>query len=332
MMTGEVFGQMPDGTDVERFTIAGGDLTLNILTYGAVIQDARLDGHAPSLVLGLDEFSHYLDHSPFFGAIAGRCANRIGGGAFSLDGTTYQLDRNQRGKHSLHGGTRGMGKRVWDVVDVRASAITLRLEQADGDMGYPGRLVTDVTYSCLADGVLDIAITAETDAPTLCNIAHHSYWNLDGTETLAQHELQLDADHYTAVDPDFIPTGDVRDVTGTRFDFRISRPVLDETIIDHNLCLSERKQPLRKIGTLTSKSSGLSMTILTTEPGLQIYDGNKMNITVPGLDGQPYERFGGIALEPQIWPDAINHANFPDPVLRPGETYHQHTQFRFEKG
>ncbi len=332
MMTGEVFGQMPDGAQVERFTIAGGGLTMHVLTYGAVVQDARLDGHEPPLVLGFEEFDHYLNHSPFFGAIAGRCANRIGGGSFEIDDQRFETDRNQIGKHTLHGGARGMGKRVWDVVHVGPDHITLEIEQRDGDMGFPGNLVTRVTYSCKVNCTFDIAVTAITDAPTLCNIAHHSYWSLDEINTLTEHHLQLDAPRYTVVDEDFIPTGRVRDVGGTRFDFRKTAPVLADDIIDHNLCLSDTKTDIRRVGCLSSVASNLSMEIWTTEPGIQVYDGYKLGVPVLGLEGRHYAAHAGIALEPQIWPDAVNHESFPDPVLRPGETYSQHTQFRFSKG
>lgn len=331
-MTGETFGQMPDGGEVERFTIAGGGLTLNVLTYGSVVQDARLEGHAAPLVLGFEEFAPYLTDSPYFGAMAGRCANRVAHGRFEIDGKPFQTDQNFLGKHMLHGGARGMGKRVWDVVDVAADRITLEMEQADGDMGFPGKLVTRVTYACPGGGIFDIAVTAVADKPTLCNIAHHSYWNLDGADTLDHHCLQLEADRYTIVDEEFIPTGENRDVTGTRFDFRAPRPVLDPQIIDHNLCLSEGKAPLRSVGVLFSVASGVAMDIWTTEPGLQVYDGFKMDVAPPGLEGRRYVKHGGVALEPQIWPDAINHEGFPDPVLRPGETYNQRTQYRFSKG
>ena len=337
MMTGEIFGTTPSdhldaGREVERFTIAGGGLTLNFLTYGALLQDARLDGHEAPLVLGFEEFPPYLTDSPFFGAMAGRCANRVGGGRFEIDGETFQTDQNFLGKHMLHGGAWGMGKRVWDVVNVTANSVTFEIDQADGDMGFPGRLVTRVTFSCLEGGVFDIQISAKTDKPTLCNIAHHSYFNLDGEATLHAHKLQLDADRVTVVDEEFIPTGESRDVTGSRFDFRTLRPVLDETIVDHNLCLSDRKTALRRIGVLTSDASGVSMEMHSTEPGIQVYDGFKLGVGPAGLDGRQYGANSGIALEPQIWPDAINHDDFPDVILRPGETYRQHSQFRFSKG
>ncbi len=331
-MRGEIFGQMPDGSEVERFTIAGGGLVLNVLTYGAVVQDARLEGHEPPLVLGFEDFEHYLNHSPYFGATAGRCINRITGGRFEIDGERFQADQNMLGAHTLHGGAKGMGKRVWDVVDVKPDRITMQIVQADGDMGFPGALSTRLIYACLEGGIFDIRIEATTDKPTLCNIGHHTYWTLDGQDTLHDTRLQVDAETYTEVDEIALPTGRVLPVDGTRFDFRQAAPVLSADYVDHNLCLSDSQQDLRRVGRMSSTASDVAMEICTTEPGLQVYDSYKLDIPVPGLEGRIYGKNSGLALEPQIWPDAINHDGFPNVVLRPGETYNQHTQFRFSKG
>lgn len=326
------FGQLSDGTEVTRHKISGGGLEAWILSYGGILQDLRLDGHEAPLVLGFDSFAPYLTDSPYFGAIAGRCANRIGHGQFTLDGTRHQLDQNFLDVHHLHGGRASVGKRQWTVEDVAADRIRLSIVLSDGEMGYPGQMTARLTYACQDDGVFDVQIEAETDAPTLCNFAHHSYWNLDGSETTAHHLMQLDADRYTVVDDAFIPTGESRDVTATRYDFRQERPIADEIFIDHNLCLSETRAQIRKVGALRSTLSGLGMEMRTTEPGMQVYDGFKLDVQKPGLGGRIYGANAGVALEPQIWPDAINHPGFPDPVLRPGETYHQHTQFVFTKG
>lgn len=326
------FGTLPDGTPVTRHKIEGGGLTAWVLSYGAVLQDMRLEGHDAPLVLGFEEFAPYLTDSPYFGAMAGRCANRIGDGQFSLDGVAFQLDQNFQGQHHLHGGAKGTGKRNWTVKGAGADRITLRIDLADGEMGYPGNMVARCTYACLPGGVFDISLEAETDAPTLCNFAHHSYWNLDGGPTTHDHVMQIDADRWTVVDDGFIPTGEARDVTGTRYDFRVARPIRDEVFIDHNLCLSGERTSLRKIGTLASQKSGISMEMRSTEPGLQVYDGFKIDVKPKGLGGRSYGKNGGIALEPQLWPDGINNAHFPSPVLRPGELYKQHTQFAFSKG
>lgn len=321
---------MPDGTPVERVTIQGGGLRANVLSYGAVVQDLRLDGYDAPLVLGFDSFAPYLTHSPYFGATAGRCANRIRDGHLELDGATYQLDRNFLGKHLLHGGAKGMGKRTWQIADSSESSVTLAIVQDDGDMGFPGRLETRVTFSLCDGGVFDIRITAETDAPTLCNIAHHSYFTLGG-ETISDHLLQIEAERYLPVDDELIPTGEEAAVAGTRFDFRSPAPVGQAHPVDHNFCLSRARVPLRPVAWLENPATGLKLELNTTEPGLQVYDGAKIDIDLPGLTGRPMRVHAGIALEPQVWPDANHHPGFPQAVLRPGARFEQHTQYIFTK-
>lgn len=323
---------MPDGTDVHRIKLVGGGLTAHVLTYGAVLQDLRLEAHEAPLVLGFPEFAPYLTDSPYFGATAGRFANRIRDGHLELDGETYQLDTNFIGKHMLHGGADSMGKRVWDIEHVSVDSATLQIVLPDGHMGFPGRLVARVTFSLLADGVLDIRMMAETDKATICSLAHHSYFKLDGGATISDHSLQMDALSYLPVDNELIPTGQVAPVEGSGFDFRAPAPVRQAHPVDHNFCLSQGRGELRLVATLKSAASGVAMDIRTTEPGLQVYDGSNINIALPGLDGQPMGAFAGIAMEPQIWPDAHHHEHFPQATLRPGETYHQHTQFVFSKG
>ena len=324
------FGAMPDGTPVERVTIRGGGLTAQVLSYGAVIQDLRLDGHDAPLVLGFGTFAPYLTHSPYFGATAGRCANRIRDGHLALDGVTHQLDRNFLGKHLLHGGAKGMGKRLWEIVATGEDRVTFAITQEDGDMGFPGTLRTEVTFALLPEGVFDIRMTAKTDAPTLCNLAHHSYFTLGG-ETVSDHRLRIAAEHYLPVDEELIPTGEIRPVAGTAFDFRTPAPVRQAHPVDHNFCLSAAREPLRPVAWLDNPATGLAMELRTTEPGLQVYDGAKIDIDLPGLNGAPMRAHAGIALEPQVWPDANHHDNFPGAVLRPDETYDQHTQYIFAK-
>lgn len=323
---------MPDGSVVTQHRIEGGGLVAHVLSYGAVLQDLRLDGHQPPLVLGFESFPPYLTDSPYFGAIVGRCANRIGEGQFEIDGRKYQVDRNFNEQHHLHGGSAGVGKRNWVVEQVEADRITLRIDLADGEMGYPGNMTTRCTYACLEDGVFDMRIEAETDASTLCNFAHHSYWNLDGGLNTDDHVMQIDTGRMTVVNDGFIPTGESRDVTGSRYDFRVERSIRDEVFIDHNLCLTDARQALRRIGSLRSLKSGVAMEMRSTEPGLQVYDAFKLSVKPNGLGGRVYGANAGVALEPQVWPDAINHEGFPNAVLRPGETYKQHTQFAFSKG
>lgn len=311
--------------------IAGHGLRARFTDWGAALMDLRLDGHAAPLVLGFDDPNLYPEHSRYFGATAGRFANRIGEGRFALDGASYQTDTNFLGRHTLHGGRKGTGKREWEMLDREADAIRFGLNLADGEMGFPGALRIEALFTCAPGASLRIEYRATCDAPTLCNLAHHSYWCLDDTGGLARHTLKVAADRYTPVDDGMIPTG-VASVEGTRFDFRSGRALPGEALLDHNLCLSDARVAVRPVGVLRSDASGLRMQIATTEPGMQVYDGAKLDIHAPGLGGRRYGPHAGVALEPQVWPDAPNHADFPDATLRPGETYRQTTTFTFSKG
>ena len=317
---------------MQILTLSAHGLSAKMMPWGAVLMDLRLEGHEAPLVLGFDDPALYPEHSRYFGATAGRVANRIGHGQFTIDGQTFQADQNFMGRHMLHGGAAGIGKRIWDVVDHGPAHVQMQIGLSDGEMGFPGNMVVKARFSLEREATFRVVYTATTDAPTLCNLAHHTYWCLDDTGDLSAHHLQLDAGRVTEVDADFIPTGRCPDVAGTRYDFRAGRPVLEAgQPIDHNLCLSESRQPARPIGRLWSAVSGISMGITTTEPGIQVYDGAKLDVPVPGLGGRGYGAHAGLALEPQIWPDAINHSTFPSPVLRPGETYEQITEFRFSR-
>lgn len=326
-----VFGTMPDGTKVEKVTLQGGGLTASFLTYGAVLQDLRLEGHEAPLVLGFSDFASYLTHSPYFGATAGRCANRVRDGHLQLDGQTYQLDRNFLEKHTLHGGVEAAGKLLWQIAEQAENAVTFEITLPDGHMGFPGNLHTRVTFNLIDGGILDIVIDAETDAATLCNFAHHSYFNLDGGDTASDHILSIQSEHYLPVDDELIPTGELRDVADTPFDFRSPARFGQAHPIDHNFCLSDQREPLRSVAVLQSLKSGVTMECRTTEPGLQIYDGSHIDIALPGLMGKPMGPHAGIAIEPQVWPDANHHDAFPSAILRPGEIYRQHTQFVFAR-
>jgi len=329
------FGEMPNGTNVHHVEISGYGLTANILTYGAVVQDLRLTEHAPALVLGFEEFDSYLAHSPYFGATAGRCANRIRDGHLEIDGQTYQLDQNFIGKHCLHGGALGTGKRVWTVEHQTSDTVALSIVLDDGEMGFPGEMKANVIYSVLPDGILDIKYSATTDKPTLCNFAHHSYFNLDGGKTILDHTLQVHASHYTPVDDELIPTGKAMNVEGTGFDFIEPKKVEysgQDELLDHNFCLSSARTEMRLVAELHSPLSGVSMQVNTTEPGVQVYDGAKIDIPVTGLSGAIMSAHAGIAIEPQVWPDSAHHNHFPQAILRSGEQYFQHTQYAFKKG
>ncbi|MFZ1814342.1 MAG: aldose epimerase family protein [Rhizobiaceae bacterium] len=334
MSIGTDFGRTPSGEAVHRYTISGGGLTANILNWGAVIQDLRLGGHGPSLVLGFEAFDSYPAHSRYFGATAGRCANRIRDGRFEIDGKSHQVDRNFLGKHHLHGGSASIGKRLWTVGKVDAERISLSIRVEDGEMGYPGRLEISQTIGLLESGVLDIVMEAQCDAPTLCNLAHHSYFNLGRTPDILDHTLRVAADHYLPVDAEMIPTGEVRPVAGTPFDLRTARRLGDVSAnhpIDHNFCISRERTALRAVGELRAPASGVSMLVRTSEPGLQVYDGSQLDVPVPGIGGRMMKAHAGIAMEPQVWPDAVNHGDWFQPLLRPNETYRQHTQYVFAK-
>lgn len=327
---------MPEGDDVLEVVIADGGLSATIITYGAAIRDVRLAGVEHPVVLGFDSLDSYIDHSPHLGAVAGRCANRIGHGRFSIDDREYRLSPNERGRTHLHGGFKGFGKRNWQLVDHDEKSVTLSLLSPDGEEGYPGTVKAAVRYSVEAPGTIRMEATAVTDKPTLVNLAQHSYFNLDGSPDILDHELQIFADTFTPTDADSIPTGEIMSVAGSDFDFRVPRPIRRRrgdarVVYDMNFVIGRRKTgALYKHARLASPKSGVSLTVSSTEPGVQFYDGAWMDIPVPGLGGRRYGVNGGCCLEPQLFPDSPNHSGFPSAVLRPGETYRQLTTFAFK--
>jgi aldose 1-epimerase len=331
----ETFGTAPDGSPVGRVTLEGGGLKLNLISWGAVVQDLRLAGHEPPLVLGFPQFGPYVGNVPFLGATAGRYANRINHGRFRLDGDEYQLDRNFLGKHNLHGGAKGLAHRNWRFTEIAADRAVLEIEDPAGAMGFPGTCRFNAVFSVPGDGVLAIEYHGVTDAPTLVNLAHHSYFNLDGGDTVLGHEFAIDAEAWTSLDDELIPTGEVLLVAGTERDFRKWRVLGPDgpppVIHDQNYCISSGRGPLKPCARVRSPRSGVMMEVATTEPGLQFYAGHKLD-TEPGLTGTPYKAFAGFCMEPQVWPDSPNHAYFTQAVLRPGEKYLQKTQYRFAKG
>ncbi|MGZ9810725.1 aldose epimerase family protein [Pseudoroseicyclus sp. H15] len=324
----EHFGRAPDGGDVERVTIRGGGLTARVLSWGATLQDLRLEGVDHPLVLGAEELDAYLGPMLYFGALVGRVANRIDRGEAELDGELLQLDRNEP-HATLHGGPFGAGEKNWRIAELGESHVTLTLRMPDGEGGFPGNL--DVTaYLAVGDDGLSLDIEAETDAPTLCAFAHHSYWNLDGRDDLSGHVLTLPAEYYLPVDDHLIPLGAPEPVAGTRFDFRQGRAVHQrgDAPLDHNLCIDG--EGLRHAGAL--EAGGLRLDIRADMPGLQVYEGFLID-TAPhvGLTGRPYGCRAGLALEPQMWPDAPNNPSYPPVVLRPGETWRQRARFKISR-
>jgi len=335
-----------DGREVFEIAIRSATgAEARVITYGAVLRDLLVPAAAglQRVVNGLGTVEDYAAHSPHFGAIAGRYANRIRGGSFALDGETFQLPLNQEGKHSLHGGGKGLGKQAWQLGAHGADFVTLTHVSPDGEAGYPGTLVTTCTYR-LTGSTLRVELSATADKATPVNLCHHSYFNLDGGETILDHTLEVAADFYTPVDDHLIPTGEIRSVAATPFDFRTARPVrMDKPggqgrfWYDNNFVLRrdhlERSgvdhRPLAHAATFASQKSGLAMQVWTTEPGLQVYDGFKTNVPVTGHDGVRYGANSGLCLEPQHFPDSPNKAHFPNTILRPGSAYRQVTEYRF---
>lgn len=330
-----------DGVEVYLYTLTN-DLgfEVSITTFGGAITSLKTPdrrGTFGDIVLGFDTLEDYVRNPRYFGALIGRHANRIAGGKFSLHGTSYQLPQNNGANH-LHGGFNGFDKRVWSA---REDEDVLRLlyVSKDGEEGYPGNLTAFVDYH-LSDSELTINYRATTDGETIVNLTNHSYFNLRGDGTILDHELTLNADSFTPVSKDLIPTGEIATVAGTPMDFRAGRAIGSEIRhdydqlgftggYDHNFVLNDWDGSLRSAVRLYEPVSGRVLEILTTQPGVQFYSGNFLDGSVTGNYGFVYEKYTGLCLEPQHFPDAPNHPQFPSTVLRPGEEYKHATVFRF---
>lgn len=344
----EPFGRLADGTRVDRWTLANGGTRLKVLSYGGIVQSLELPdrrGRYANVSLGFDNLDDYVALSPYFGALIGRYGNRIAAGRFTLDGRTHQLPLND-GDHSLHGGDKGFDKRVWDVepfTSAEGPGLTLRYVSVDGEMGYPGTLTTRVDYTLTDDGDWRIDYHATASAPTVVNLTSHVYFNLagEGSGDVYDHELRIAASRYTPVDAGLIPTGELAPVARTPFDFRRSKTIgadlrddheqlLYGKGIDHNLVLDKgiTRAPER-VATVREPSSGRTMSIATTEPGLQFYSGNFLDGSFAGTSGRVYRQGDGFCLETQHFPDSPNQPSFPSTVLRPGDTYHSTTVHSF---
>lgn len=345
-LTAEPFGALPDGSPVIRYTLSGaGGLTLRVLTYGAIVQsldvpDAR--GQLANVVLGFASLPGYLAGTkPYFGGLIGRFANRIAGGRFSLDGHDYEVDVNAAGS-CLHGGGHGFDKRLWHAEPLSDDGLCLSLTSPDGDQGFPGRLNAEVTYRLLERGVR-IDYRATTDAPTVVNLTSHPYFNLagEGSGPVETHTLVIDADEYTPVGGDLVPTGEVAPVAGTPLDFRRESAVgarlrdphpqlLAARGFDHNYVL--RGTGLRRCARVSDPASGRVLEVLTDQPGLQVYTGNALDGSLVGTGGRAYRQGDGLALETQHFPDSPNQPAFPSTVLRPGQSYATSTTWQFSTG
>lgn len=318
----ELFGRLADGTAVERVRLRSGKLEADILGLGATLCSLRV--YDRQVVLQLSSLAEYAFERAFFGAIVGRFANRIAKGRFTLDGVEYQLPVNEFNRTHLHGGVRGFAHRLWRIETVEPASVALRYMAADGEEGYPGVLEVRCTYAIVAEATLRITLTAETSHPTIVNLVAHSYFNLDGGGSTADQILEIPAERYLPVDADKIPTGECASVAGTAYDFRMPRRI-DDFEYDNAFILAETESGAPRLAArLTAMRSGIEMEIHSTEPAVQFYDGHK--ISLGGF--KPRE---GLCLEPQRFPDAPNHPDFPSTVLRPGEVYRQITEYRFRQ-
>lgn len=348
----EHFGRIGD-VDVHRFVLTNpGGVTARILDLGGVIQSLDApdrDGDHKNVVLGFPTLDGYVANNRpdagrvFFGALIGRYANRIAGAAFTLDGVEHRVTANENG-NSLHGGVTGFDTYVWEAstfTDDGGAGVRLTHVSPDGDQGFPGRVAVVVVYRLDAENRLSITYHAETDAPTVVNLTNHTYWNLagEGSGDVHDHLLTIRAGSYCPVDDKLIPTGLPAPVGGTPFDFREPTPIgarieaQDPQLrighgYDHNWVLDEPGFAARA----QDLGSGRTLTVRTTEPGLQFYSGNFLSPALIGTSGRPYRRGAGFALEAQHFPDSPNRPDFPSTVLRPGETYHQETVYELTTG
>ena len=310
-----------------------------VLTLGANLHSVRTRGRDgfDEITLAWDDVAGYLAAGgPYFGAIAGRVANRIAGGEFSLDGTRYRLARNHGGVH-LHGGEVGFDRRIWHAAIHEGNGedrVALRYVSPDGEEGYPGTLTAEVTYRLTDDDELSIDLHATTDAPTILNLTNHTYWNLAGagSGTIEDHKLQLNCSQVLEKDADAVPTGAILPVRGTPFDFttphRVGERIDEAGGYDHCLVVDGAPGTLRTFARLHCPATGRVMEVATTQPGVQLYTAEFLTRTA-GAGGRTFDRRGGLCLETQHFPDSVHHPHFPTTVLRPGATYRQRTVHRF---
>lgn len=343
------FGEL-DGRGADAYSLENPDgAEIVILTYGGILQAIRVpdrDGNVANIGLGFETLDEYVASAPYFGAMIGRYANRIANGRFTLDDKSYQLATNNS-PNALHGGKAGFDKRVWDADVIEPAdgvGVGLSRTSPDGEEGYPGRLDVEVSYTLTPANELRIEYRATTDQATIINLTNHSYFNLggEGSGTVYDHELQLNADSYTPVDAMSIPTGVIATVTGTPMDFRHATRVGErirerfEQLIygrgyDHNYVLnrSNDEDGLVLAARLRDPRSGRVMEITTTEPGVQVYTGNLLDGTIYGASNRSYRQGEAIALETQHFPDSPNQPDFPSTVLEPGDVFHSTTVYAF---
>lgn len=346
-VTKKPFGKMPDGTPVEVFTLSEGPVEARIITYGGIIVSLKVPdkvGKSADVVLGFPTLDQYVSVSngngnPFFGAIIGRYANRIARGTFTLEGKQYSVPINNE-PNSLHGGPHGFNNVVWKAKGI-PDGVELTYLSKDGEAGYPGNLAVTVQYT-LSHAWLRIEYSATTNKPTVLNLTNHSYFNLagQGHGDILNHQLRLHASRFTPVDSTLIPTGELRPVASTPFDFQKSTRIGDridaddEQIrfgkgYDHNWVLDSQTGKVAEAAEVYEPTSGRVLRVYTTQPGVQFYSGNFLDGTLKGKGGVTYVHRGGLCLETQHFPDSPNHPEFPSTELKPGQRFHSTTMFSF---
>lgn len=340
------FGVTADSVQVDSYTLKNQQgMEVQIITYGGIITSLKVPNKAgviEDVVLGYPTLAQYEKSSPYFGALIGRYGNRIAKGKFSLDGTEYALATNN-GPNHLHGGEKGFDKVVWsaEVLDDEG-ALKLSYLSKDMEEGYPGNLKTIVTYTLTEDNALEVFYEATTDKKTIVNLTQHSYFNLSGdfSKTILDHEIMINADAFIPVDKTLIPTGELKEVANTPFDFRTAKPIGQDIDVendqlknglgyDHCWVLNNQNQGIRLTATAFDKASGRFMEVFSDEPGIQLYTGNFLDGTLPSKQGGTYAYRTGFCLETQHYPDSPNQKEFPSVVLNPGETYKTKTSFKF---
>ncbi|HZG88037.1 aldose epimerase family protein [Paenibacillus sp.] len=343
------FGTTPEDRPIRLFTLTNASgMSADISDLGGVIVALRApdrNGKLEDITLGYETAERYLEKGPYFGALIGRHANRIEGASFELNGVEYNLAKNDGGNH-LHGGLRGFDKVVWDADIVPAAgggeALRLAYVSPDGEEGYPGTLRTTVLYTLTDDNELRIDYEAVSDQDTVVNLTNHAYFNLAGHAAgdIGGHELMIDADRFTPINAECVPTGEVRGVAGTPMDFRRLTPIGpgfasgDEQIAngggyDHNWVLNAGGGRLAKAAEVYEPTTGRVMEVFTTKPGIQFYSGNFLGGSDIGKGGAVYGKRSGLCLETQYFPNALKHKHFPSPILRAGETYRHTTTYKF---
>jgi aldose 1-epimerase len=334
------FGKLPDGTAVELYTLENANgLRAKVTNYGAIVTELHVPdrhGKLTDVVLGFDNLAQYLQKHPYFGATVGRFANRIAKGRFTLDGKTYTLAINN-GPNHLHGGLKGFDKMLWKAEPQSGAAVKFSYTSPDGEEGYPGTLNVSVAMSLTDANELRLDYTATTDKATPLNLTNHSYFNLAADGDVLSHELMLAADYFTPPDSGRIPTGEIKAVKGTPFDFTKPRAIgarfsqiSDRPVgYDHNYVLNKPADSLSLMARVSEPKSGRIMEAFTTEPGVQLYTSNYFDGSLTGKRGIVYQQHAALCLEAQHFPDSVNQPKFPSVILRPGQTYRQTTVYKF---